>query len=135
MLQSLFVLSYVPPSLIVKVAGPEGARGVAIAQTYPNPNGITLPVQRDFQAAMKGAYPKLTSYTSFQLEGYLSARTVGEALKRAKEPALTPAGLERALHTAGEMDFGGYRVDFSKSNVGSRWVDIGVIGTDGKLHY
>jgi len=133
--QSLFVLSYVPPGLIVKLAGPEGARGVGIAQTYPNPNGITLPVQRDFQAAMKAAYPQVTSYTSFQLEGYLTARTVGEALKRAKDPALTPANLERALHSAGEMDFGGYRVDFSKGNVGSKWVDIGVINAEGKLRY
>jgi len=133
--QSLFVLSYVPPGLIVKLAGPEGARGVGIAQTYPNPNGITLPVQRDFQAAMKAAYPNITSYTSFQLEGYLTARTVAEALKRAKDPALTPANLEKALHAAGEMDFGGYRVDFSKGNVGSKWVDIGVINADGKLRY
>jgi branched-chain amino acid transport system substrate-binding protein len=133
--QSLFVLSYVPPGLIVKLAGAEGARGVGISQTYPNPNGITLPVQRDFQAAMKLAFPQIASYTSFQLEGYLTARTVGEALKRAKDPAPTPANLERALHAAGEMDFGGYRVDFSKGNVGSKWVDIGVINAEGKLRY
>ncbi|MCG2595149.1 ABC transporter substrate-binding protein [Ramlibacter sp. XY19] len=135
MRQSLFVLSYVPPGLIVKLAGAEGARGVGIAQTYPNPNGITLPVQRDFQAAMKAAHPNITTYTSFQLEGYLTARTVAEALRRAKDPALTPANLEKALHAAGEMDFGGYRVDFSKGNVGSKWVDIGVINADGKLRY
>jgi branched-chain amino acid transport system substrate-binding protein len=133
--QALFVLSYVSPALIVKLAGAEGARGVAISQTYPNPNGITLPVQRDFQAAMKTAFPQIITYTSFQFEGYLTARTVGEALKRAKDPAMTPANLERALHAAGEMDFGGYRVDFSKGNLGSKWVDIGVINADGKLRY
>jgi hypothetical protein len=33
------------------------------------------------------------------------------------------------------MDFGGFRVDFSKGNVGSHWVDIAVVGQDGKLHY
>lgn len=133
--QSLFVLSYVPPGLLVKLAGPEGARGVGIAQTYPNPNGITLPVQRDFQAAMKSAFPELKAYTPFHLEGYLTARVVAEAWKRSREPQLTPAALERALHTAGEMDFGGFRVDFSKGNVGSRWVDIGVVTQDGKLRY
>lgn len=133
--QMMFVLSYVPAGLLVKLAGPEGARGVAIAQTYPNPNGITLPLQRDFHAAMKAAYPDLKSYTSFHLEGYLSARVVAEALKRSKDKDITPATLERALHGAGEMDFGGFRVDFSKGNVGSRWVDIGVVGQDGKLHY
>jgi ABC-type branched-subunit amino acid transport system substrate-binding protein len=133
--QSLFVLSYVPAGLLIKLAGPEGARGVGIAQTYPNPNGITLPLQRDFQAAMKAAYPDLKTYSSFHLEGYLSARVVAEALKRSKERDVTPASLERALRTAGEMDFGGYRVDFSRSNVGSSWVDIGVVTAEGKIRY
>lgn len=133
--QSLFVLSYVPAGLLVKLAGAEGARGVGIAQTYPNPNGIVLPLQREFQAAMKAAHPNLQKYTPFQLEGYLSARVVAEAMKRSKEKEITPAALDRALRGAGEMDFGGYRVDFTKSNVGSRWVDIGVVTQDGKIRY
>ena len=133
--QSLFVLSYVPAGLLVKLAGAQGARGVGIAQTFPNPNGIVLPLQRDFHAAMKAAHPQLTTYTPFQLEGYLSARVVAEALKRSKEKEITPAALERALRSAGEMDFGGFRVDFSRGNVGSRWVDIGVVTQDGKIRY
>jgi ABC-type branched-subunit amino acid transport system substrate-binding protein len=133
--QSLFILSYVPAGLLVKLAGPEGARGVGIAQTFPNPNGIVLPVQRDFQAAMKAAFPDVKSYSSFHFEGYLSARVVAEALRRSKDKDFTPAALERALHNAGEIDMGGYRVDFSKGNVGSRWVDIGVVTAEGKLRY
>lgn len=133
--QSIFVLSYVPSGLIVKLAGPEGARGVGIAQTYPNPNGRTLPIHRDFEAAMKGSFPQLEQYTSFHLEGYLSARTVAEALKRNTEKEPTAAGLAKTLRTMGEIDFGGFRVDFSKSNVGSNFVDIAVIGSDGKLRY
>lgn len=133
--QSLFVLSYVPAGLLVKLAGPDGARGVGIAQTFPNPNGITLPLQRDFQAAMKAAHPDLKSYTPFHLEGYLSARTVAEAIKRSKDREINAATLEKALHAAGEMDFGGYRVDFSKGQVGSSWVDIGVVTPDGRIRY
>jgi ABC-type branched-subunit amino acid transport system substrate-binding protein len=133
--QSLFILSYVPAGLLVKLAGPEGARGVGIAQTFPNPNGITLPIQREFQAAMKAAYPDIKTYSTFHLEGYLSARVVAEAIRRSKEKEITPAALERALHNAGEMDFGGFRVDFSKSNIGSRWVDIGVVTAEGKIRY
>lgn len=133
--QSLFVLSYVPAGLLVKLAGPEGARGVGIAQTFPNPNGITLPLQRDFQAAMKAAHPDLKNYTSFHLEGYLSARVVTEAIKRSRDREISPATLERALRGAGEMDFGGYRVDFSKGNVGSNWVDIGVVTAEGRIRY
>ena len=33
------------------------------------------------------------------------------------------------------MDFGGFRVNFTKSNVGSSFVDIGVISGDGRLMY
>ena len=135
MSQLVFVLSYVPPGLLVKLAGAQGARGVGIAQTFPNPNGITLPVQREFHAAMKAAFPQVKSYSSFHFEGYLSGRVVAEALKRSKDRDITPATLERALRSAGEMDFGGFRVDFSKSNVGSRWVDIGVVTQDGRLRY
>lgn len=133
--QSIFVLSYVPSGLIVKLAGPEGARGVGIAQTYPNPNGRTLPVHRDFQAAMKASFPQLEQYTSFHLEGYLSARTVAEALKRNTDKEPTAAGLAKTLRSMGEIDFGGFRVNFSKGNVGSAFVDIAVIGSDGKLRY
>ena len=133
--QSVFVLSYVPPSLIVKLAGVQGARGVGVAQTFPNPNGKTLPLHREFQAAMKEAFPQLQEYTPFHLEGYLSARTVGEALKHSKDGNPTPASLQATLSSMGEIDFGGFRVDFSKGNVGSRYVDIGVIGSDGRLRY
>jgi branched-chain amino acid transport system substrate-binding protein len=133
--QSIFVLSYVPASLIVKLAGPDGARGVGIAQTFPDANGSVLPLHRDFRAAMKAAFPQLREYTSFQLEGYLSARTIGEALKRSKEREVSPASLERALRTMGPLDFGGFRVDFTQGNSGSRFVDIAVIGADGKMRY
>jgi branched-chain amino acid transport system substrate-binding protein len=133
--QSIFVLSYVPAGLIVKLAGPEGARGVGIAQTFPNPNGTTLPLHREFRSAMEAAFPQVKVYTPFQLEGYLSARTVAEALRRSKEREVTPAALGRALQAAGEIDFGGYRVNFAQGNAGSRFVDIGVIGPDGKLRY
>lgn len=133
--QPIFVLSYVPAGLVVELAGVEGARGVGIAQTFPNPNGMVLPLQRDFRAAMTGAFPALREYTAFQLEGYLSARTIGEALRRSKEGEVSAASLARALRGMGDLDFGGFRVDFSRSNAGSRFVDIAVIGAGGKLRY
>ena len=133
--QAIFVLSYAPAPLIVKLAGLEGARGVGIAQTFPNPNGHTLPLHRDFQAAMKATYPQIQEYTPFHLEGYITARTLAEAVKRMKDKEPTPSGLVNTLHSMGELDFGGFRVDFSKGNVGSTFVDIGVIGHDGRLRY
>ncbi len=130
--QFVFALSYVPPSLLLKVAG-SGARGVALAQTYPNPSGISLPLQREFRAAMAEAFPKTTAYTSFHLEGFVTARVFLEAARRNKD--LAADNLMRTLHVMGEVDLGGFRVDFSRGNVGSRFVDIGVVNADGKLLY
>lgn len=74
-------------------------------------------------------------YSPFHLEGYLTARIVGEALKRMKDKEPTAGSLANMLHAMGEIDLGGYRVDFSKGNVGSSFVDIGVIGSDSRLRY
>ena len=130
--QFVFALSYVPAGLVAKVAG-EASRGVALAQTYPNPMGVSSPVQREFQAAMKQSFGDVTAYTSFHLEGYISARVFAEATRRARD--VTPDGVARALRTMGEYDLGGFRVNFARNNVGSGFVDIGVVNADGRLIY
>jgi branched-chain amino acid transport system substrate-binding protein len=130
--QFVFALSYVPPGLITQLNG-SPARGVGLAQTYPNPNGINLAIQRDFQQAMKSSAAATGPWTAFHLEGYISVRVLVEALRRGKEAS--PAGLARALHTMGEVDLGGFRVNFGNGNVGSSFVDVGVINSDGRLVY
>jgi ABC-type branched-subunit amino acid transport system substrate-binding protein len=130
--QFLFALSYVPAGLVAKVAG-GGARGVALAQTFPNPMGASLPLQREFQAAMKQASPEVANYTSFHLEGYISARVFAEAARRARD--VTPDGVARSLRAMGEQDLGGFRVNFARSNIGSAYVDIGVVNAEGRLIY
>lgn len=130
--QQLFTLSYMPGPALVKAAG-DGARGVGIAQTFPNPMGVSLPLQREFRAAMKKSFPQLTAYTSFHLEGYITARVFAEAARRAHR--LAPEGIAQALREMGEYDLGGFRVNFARSNVGSSFVDIGVVMADGKLLY
>lgn len=130
--QMIFTLSYLPAELVSKVAGENAARGVGIAQTYPNPMGVSLPVQREFSAAMKAADPQLKLYTAFHIEGYLAARVLVEGLRRSGDAR--PESLAKALR-AGEMDFGGFRVNFSQSNEGSNFVDIGVVSSSGRLTY
>ena len=130
--QFVFALSYVPAPLLAKIAGP-GARGVALAQTYPNPSGVSQPLQREFQAAMKQSFPDVTAYTSFHFEGYISARVFAEAARRAKE--VTPDGVAKSLRAMGEYDMGGFRVNFARNNIGSGFVDIGVVNVDGRLIY
>ncbi|MFC7435352.1 ABC transporter substrate-binding protein [Hydrogenophaga bisanensis] len=130
--QQIFTLSYLPAPALQKFAG-QGARGVGIAQTYPNPSGVTSPLHRAFRAAMQKTHPGISSYTPFHMEGYITARVFAEAARKAK--SVTPSGIAESLRRSGEFDLGGFRVNFSKGNVGSQWVDIGVVTSDGKLMY
>jgi ABC-type branched-subunit amino acid transport system substrate-binding protein len=132
--QFIFILTDTSPGLVKKLAGAKGARGVVIAQIFPNPNGRTRPVVREFQSAMKASYPDLQAYAPFQFEGYISARILVEAMRRVKGE-ITPGSVAKVLHAMGEVDFGGYRVDFSKGNMGGQYVDIAVMDEDGKLRY
>lgn len=128
--QSIFSLSYLQADDLFRAVGPM-ARGVGIAQTYPNPMGVTLGLQREFQAAMRALYPERKVFTPFQLEGYVCARIFIEAAKRVRNP--TPDDLANALQTMGEIDLGGFRVNFSQGTVGSRFVDIGIVNDVGHL--
>lgn len=134
MRRHLYALSYLPPALLTQMGGSDAARGVAIAQTYPNPMGRTMPLHREFQAAMRASAPAIAAYSSFHLEGYLSARVAVESLRRAQGGAQS-AAMEAALRRMSPLDLGGFRVDFSRSNAGSPYVDIGVVDARGRLIY
>jgi branched-chain amino acid transport system substrate-binding protein len=129
-----FALSYLPAPLAASAAGLDGARGLAITQAFPNPNGLNLPLQRDFQAAMRRSGSGLGEFTPLQLEGYITARVLVAALRHLKGSP-TPDSLAAALHEMGAQDLGGFRVDFSRDNFGSNWVDVGVMSASGKLLY
>lgn len=130
--QSIFGMSYLAPALLMKVAG-AGAHGVGLSQVFPNPMGVVLPLQREFQAAMRAAFPQQTNYSAFQLEGYLSARLFLEVARRMKRGGAED--FAATLRAAGEMDFGGFWLDFSRGNSGSRFVEIGIVRADGRLAY
>lgn len=129
----VFALSYIGPEELTQLVGSGAARGTGIAQAFPNPMGARSPLQREFNAAMRKAFPELQLYTSFHMEGYLCAKLFVEAAKRMEKP--TPTELARVLKSAGEMDFGGFRLDFSQGSAGSRFVDIGVVDYRGHLNY
>ncbi len=131
--RSIFATSYMPVPLLVKTIGPDKARGVGVVQTFPNPSGSTLPLHQDFQKTMAKFAPTVKNYSAFHLEGYLSARVLVDALKRAKGKT-SSEDLIAALR-AGELNYGGFRVDFTKSNAGSTWTDMSVIDAGGKLRY
>lgn len=132
--QAVFALGYLTPEHAVRAAGLSGARGLGLTQALPNPNGKTLPLQREFQAAMDRSPSRAAQYTPFHLEGCVAARVLVEGLRRIEGP-ITADALAKSLHAMGEIDLGGYRVDFSNSQVGSVWSDIGVMSSNGRLSF
>lgn len=129
----IYGLSYITAQDIVSRAGVEGAAGVALAQTSPNAATATTGVMRDFQAAMRAAGAKEEDLSASTFSGYLAARVVGEALRRSGTSP-TPAALSAALRNT-RLQLGGYALDFTRDNVGSRQVDIAVIDAKGRLRY
>lgn len=130
--QQIFTLSYLPAPALSKMAG-DGARGVGIAQTFPNPAGIRIGLQRDFSKAMTRYQPEVKTFTSFHVEGYITAQIFAQAARKAA--GASAKEIAQSMRRMGEVNLGGFRLDFSKGNTGSNWVDIGVVTQDGKLMY
>ncbi|KRB84532.1 ABC transporter substrate-binding protein [Noviherbaspirillum sp. Root189] len=126
-------ISVVNPKEISRLIGPESARGIGVAQVMPYPYSATVGIVKEYQQAMKKYAPAGTelSYTSF--EEFVGAKVLVEGLKRAG-PGASREKVIRALETLNPFDTGGFTVRFSPNNrIGSRFVEITVIGKDGRL--
>ena len=91
-----------------------------------------LPVVREYQSLLKKYAPEAeVNYTSF--EQFLGAKVLVEALRRAG-PAPTRAKVIKALESLQSYDLGGITLGYSPTNrIGSRYVEVTVIGSNGRL--
>ena len=103
--------------------------GVAMAQVMPSYLRRSVPVVREYQAAMEAASGKKEfSYQS--LEAYIAAKVLVEGMRRAG-PQLTRESLLRGLDTVQNYDVGGYIVSFTPTNHnGSSFVSLSILGRD-----
>jgi ABC-type branched-subunit amino acid transport system substrate-binding protein len=121
-------LSPVGTEQLVQELGAE-ARGIGISQVVPYPWNDVVPVVREYQKLT----PKPGSYSYYGMEGYLMARTMVEGLRRAGKD-LTRDKLVSALEGMSNVDFGGYRVNYTgTAHLGSRFVELTVVGPGGKV--
>ncbi len=128
----LYNISVVDPAELVKLAGLKNAHGLGISQVVPYPYMPNLPVIREYQALLKKYAPgEAINYTSF--EQFLGAKVLVEALRRSgKNPGR--AAVVKSLESMGSFDLGGISVNYSPENrVGSKYVEVTVIGSTGKL--
>jgi len=128
----LYNISVVDPAEIVKLAGLKHAHGLGVSQVVPYPFMPAMPVVREYQSLLKKYAPnELVNYTSF--EQFLGAKVLVEGLRRAG-PRPTRAGVIKALESMGNFDLGGTVVRYAPDNrIGSRYVEVTVIGGNGKL--
>ncbi|HEX3139597.1 MAG TPA: ABC transporter substrate-binding protein, partial [Rhizobacter sp.] len=128
----LFNISVVDPAELVKLGGIDNVRGLGISQVVPYPYQLSLPVVREFHETMKKYAPgEEVNYTNF--EEYLGAKVLVEALRRAG-PKPTRAKVMSALESLSNYDLGGVRMNYGpKERVGSRFVEVTVISSQGKL--
>lgn len=128
----LFSISVVNFKELLKNAGEDNARGIGISQVMPYPYSTLAPVAREFQTLMAKYQPeKVVSYAS--IESFIAAKILVEAIRRSGADP-TRSKVISQLEKMNSYDVGGFKVSFSPDNrVGSKFVEVTVIGRDGKL--
>ncbi len=127
---TFYMLSVISNAQLVKALG-ERARGIVVSQVVPSPWNQSMPISREFQTLAKAR--GITEYTFSQMEGFISARFLVEALQRAG-PKPTRASLVQAMESMKNLNLGGYPVELSATQHSSgKFVDLLMMGRDGKF--
>jgi branched-chain amino acid transport system substrate-binding protein len=117
---------------LAKRLSDEQLRGVAIAQVAPSPHRSGSRLAREFQEAVAAGGPPEVPVGFATMEGFIAARVIAEAARRAG-PAPTRLTLVRAIE-AMDIDFGGYGLNYrAHPRVGSRFVELSIVGPQGRL--
>jgi branched-chain amino acid transport system substrate-binding protein len=116
-------------SLLAEQLGGAGAGVVLVRVTPRSDNAKSVIVRELIQDAQTA---KLGKPNVYMLEGYIAARALAEAIRKAgKEP--TQAKLRKAVESLNEWDMGGFRVSFDGGRTGSKLVELSLIDSLGKV--
>jgi branched-chain amino acid transport system substrate-binding protein len=116
-------------SLLAEQLGSAGA-GVVLVRVTPRSDNAKSVIVRELSEDAQNA--KLGKPNVYMLEGYIAARALAEAIRKAgKEP--TPIKLRKAIEGLNEWDMGGFRISFNGGRNGSRLVELSLIDSSGKV--
>lgn len=108
------------------------ARGIVISQLVPRPDGRSTAISREFRDALFKADPK-ARLTHRTFEGYIAAKVMTEAIRRAGSK-VTRETLLQTLETMTDYDAGGMKFSFSpKNHLGTNFIDLVLISTEGRV--
>ena len=114
----------------IKALGAAGT-GLALTMVFPDPHRARIEVVREYQAAMRAVGQQEFSLGS--LESYINTHVMAAGLERAGRD-LTRAKLRTALAGLQKFDLGGFSVDYAAPPfAGSKFVELGVLGTGGRF--
>lgn len=127
---TFYNVSFVGSKALLDALGKEGS-GVAISQVAPFPWGRAVPVVKEYQRL--SAKAGFTDYNFTALEGFLAAKVFVEGLRRTGRN-LTREAFISAMEKMQSVDLGGFYIGYSPTNhAGSNFVDLTIIGRDGKF--
>lgn len=127
----LFATSGVDVEQLSKRLAEEHLRGVAIAQVTPSPYKITSRLAKEFGDAAAATPPEVP--VSFaMIEGYIAAKVVVEAVRRAGART-TREGVAAALEALDGYDLGGYQIGYRNGHAGSRYVEMSIVSGTGRV--
>ena len=126
-------LSTADGALMVKHIGSEAARGLGIAHVVPDPASRSLPLSRELLELARSGQLEGKSLNQGFAEGYIAAKVLVEALRRAG-PQPTRARVRQALESMAAFDVGGVTIGYSRTRrSGSDFVDIAILSRNGKM--
>jgi branched-chain amino acid transport system substrate-binding protein len=130
---TLYGFSVVSVDQTVRDLG-QDARGIVLAQVMPSLANRANPVVDEFLALHEArAGGGVASPSTF--EGFMHARVLVEGLRRAGR-ALDTERLIDAFEGAGEIAYGKFALRYTpQSHRGSSYVELAIIGSDGRLRY
>jgi ABC-type branched-subunit amino acid transport system substrate-binding protein len=127
---TLYGLSIMASAATIKALGSLGV-GIGFATIVPSPFAARHEIVRKYQADMRTL--GVTEFSLPTLEGYVNARVVAEALRRAGSQ-VTRTSLIASLANIELLELGGLRINYGQGNrIGSNFVDVAVISANGRI--